>query len=570
MIYIISYKDPHRHIIDIELIIKENNSEIVTLQLPAWRPGRYELQNYSKNMFPVEAYSESGISLGIQKTAREKWEIRTNNESTIRIRYQYYCYQMDAGGCWLDENQLYLNFINCLLYIPGKENVECSVLLKIEDHYKIACGLPLNSKLLKARNFYELVDSPVIASPNLIHKEFQVGSIPFHIWVEGKIETDWNKIIHDFQKFSEENLKIFEEFPEKEYHFLYQLLPYKHYHGVEHRNSTVITLGPADSLNTPQMYEHFVGVSCHELFHAWNALKIRPNEMLPYDFSKENYFRTGYVIEGITTYYGDFLLARSGVYSTEQYFKELSTLFQRHFESFGNHNLSVAESSFDLWVDGYVPGIPNRKVSIYVKGAVAALILDLQIRKVTDNKKSMDDLMQLLWKEFGKKEIGYTEEDYQKAAEKIAGISLENYFNECIYGTTSLEERLDKALATIGCKLETSASSSVAESQFGFRFCMKENKSVIDLIEPGSPADKVLSKDDEIISVNGINITNNLEHFLKDKKKVTIVIRRWGKVVERTLEIDSKTYLKKYKIIKDEKAGEKERKTFEKWIKHPF
>jgi predicted metalloprotease with PDZ domain len=318
------------------------------------------------------------------------------------------------------------------------------------------------------------------------------------------------------------------------------------------------------------MYENFTGISCHELFHAWNVLKIRPEELMPYDFSKENYFRTGYVMEGVTTYYGDLLLARAGVYTIDQYFKELSALFQKHFESFGNYTFSLADSSFDLWVDGYVPGIPNRKVSIYVKGAVVALILDLEIRRLTKNKNSMDDLMRLLWEDFGKKGTGYSENEYREAAEKIAGQSLEDYFSECIYGTTSLEETLNNALQFIGCELEASPSSSVTENYFGFRFCVKDERSIVEMIEPNSPADKVLSKDDEIISVNGINISNNLEHFLKEKHTATLTIRRWGKVVERVIARDGRSYMKKYKIRKRGDVTEGEKINFKSWIGKDF
>ena len=56
--------------------------------------------------------------------------------------------------------------------------------------------------------------------------------------------------------------------------------------------------------------------------------------MLPYNFTKENYFTTGFVAEGFTTYYGDLFLVRSGVISKEEYFEELNTSFKRHFDHF--------------------------------------------------------------------------------------------------------------------------------------------------------------------------------------------------------------------------------------------
>ena len=196
--------------------------------------------------------------------------------------------------------------------------------------------------------------------------------------------------------------------------FLYQLLPYKHYHGVEHQNSTVITLGPAELLMTEALYKEFLGVSCHELFHAWNIKSIRPAEMQPYDYSRENYFRTCYVAEGVTTYYGEYLLARAGVRTAAQYFEELNAVLRKHFDDRGRDNLSLADASMDLWLDGYKPGVPDRKVSVYHKGALVALLLDLTLRRLSQHQRSLDDVMRRLYQEFGQTGIGYTEADYQR------------------------------------------------------------------------------------------------------------------------------------------------------------
>src|SRR5712672_3181512 len=103
--------------------------------------------------------------------------------------------------------------------------------------------------------------------------------------------------------------------------------------------------------------------------------------MVPYDYTKENYSRLGFVYEGVTTYYGDLFLVRSGVYSVEQFLAEINQRVQRHFDNYGRFNLSVADSSFDTWLDGYVKGIPDRKTSIYDEGSLIALMLDLMIRK---------------------------------------------------------------------------------------------------------------------------------------------------------------------------------------------
>src|SRR5690606_8262001 len=121
------------------------------------------------------------------------------------------------------------------------------------------------------------------------------------------------------------------------------------------------------------------------------------------------YSRLGYVYEGITTYYGDYMLLRSGVLSHEDYLRQFNSDLQKHFENEGRYNYSVAESSYDNWLDGYTSGIPGRKVSIYTEGMLTAFMLDMEIRSATKNKKSLDTVMKSLYVDFYKKGKAYSE-----------------------------------------------------------------------------------------------------------------------------------------------------------------
>ncbi|MFL5730595.1 MAG: M61 family peptidase, partial [Cytophagaceae bacterium] len=305
-------------------------------------------------------------------------------------------------------------------------------------------------------------------------------------------------------------------------------------------------------------------------FHAWNIVKIRPAEMMPYDLTKENYFRTGFVAEGVTTYYGDLMLVRSGAIDTAQYFTELNTLFKKHFENWGRFNLSLAESSFDLWIDGYVQGIPNRKVSIYGKGAVVALLLDLEIRIATLQKKSLDDVMKIMYHEFGKKNRGYTLKDYQTIVEKVADSSFKDYFNDCIEGTALIEKRIAQALHAFGCEIEVLPSPMVTERIFGFSTCQKDGKTMVDNIEPGSPADAFLTRDDELIAVDTAKVNGNIQELLIGRKKTTLSFFRKNKLMSAVLEGEKKTFFKHYRVAKRKDATEVEKNNFKKWLKVGF
>ncbi|WP_373400761.1 hypothetical protein [Algoriphagus halophilus] len=222
-----------------------------------------------------------------------------------------------------------------------------------------------------------LVDSTLLASNNVQHWTYVSTGSLFHIWIQGTIHFDIKAFLDNFQKFTDTQIKDFGEFPESQYHFIFQLLPYKHYHGVEHQKGTVITLGPAKDLVENLKMEDLLGVSSHELYHAWNVCRIRPKELLPYDFSKETYTQAGWLLEGITTYMGDLYLLKSGVYSLEVFLKQIESTLQREVNNLGWKNQNILESSFDLWLDGYQPGIPDRKVNIYTHGSLICFCLDL-------------------------------------------------------------------------------------------------------------------------------------------------------------------------------------------------
>ncbi|MCX2741434.1 M61 family metallopeptidase [Pontibacter anaerobius] len=568
--YHLSFQNPLTHFVDIKITVKDNQQQDLYLQLPAWRPGRYELQHFAQKLRAVTAEA-NGNSLHIEKVTKDRWLVQTGGAEEVEISYSFFARQMDAGGSWLDEAQLYLNPINCLMAVVGREQEPCQLKLEPPQEWQIACGLPVTEKhTLEARNFDELADSPFIASDSLKRETFKVEGYTFHIWIQGDCQPDWEKIKQDFEGFTKEQLEVFGDFPVQEYHYLNEILPYRFYHGVEHSHSTVITLGPGELLMAPSLYKEFVGVSSHELFHTWNIKKIRPKEMLPYNFAQENYFKTGYVAEGITTYYGDYMLARSGFFTAEAYFEELNTSLQRYFADYSRDNLSVADSSFDLWLDGYKPGIPDRKVSIYIKGALTAMLLDLQLRKATGNRVSMDTVMRQLWERFGKKNIGYTEQDYAQLVGEVAGQSFEAYFAKYINGTESIEPALDEALRHVGCTLAEQQNPLAYEGKYGFKIS-SEGSMKITAIAPGSPASELLSIDDELVALNGRKLENNLQQLLAlEPEEVELALFREKQLRVVRLEANDKSFYSKYTVQKRKDATAAEKENFRLWLKQEF
>ncbi len=571
MRYIISCENPHRHFIQIEFIVQVRAQILAPLQiqLPAWRPGRYTLQNFAKNVRAFSVYDEKGNVLPFDKTSKDCWQVKAQGAKQVHVKYEYYANVLDAGSTFLNEQQLYVNPVNCLLYVPGREREKCEVEVQCPKNYQIACSLSKAGEVLTAENYHLLADSPFIASPSLKHHIFKAENIDFHLWFQGQSKPEFEKIENHFHKFIAEQLKVFGEFPFSEYHFLFQIAPFPLYHGVEHQNSTVIALGPSYDLMKEQLYAEFLGISSHELFHAWNVKAIRPAEMQPYDYSKENYSKLGYVAEGVTTYYGDLMLFRSGAVSEYEFNRNLHLLLQKYFHNYGRFNLSVGASSFDTWLDGYEKGIPHRKVSIYNEGALCALMLDLLIRKQTGNDFSMDDVLRKLYNDFGKNGIGYTEEDYLKALETVAGIPFVDFFAKYYNGTQSYEPLLRETFAYVGLEIKDSRSKYYFENRFGFKVENKRSGALVIIeVAPNSIADRAgLSEGDELVAVNGIKLLNNLKEWLEyfQEETVTLTVLRSSETKEVSLTPTTERYYRTYWPAKMRDASNEQKENYRKW-----
>ncbi|MGZ4035402.1 MAG: M61 family metallopeptidase [Bacteroidia bacterium] len=583
MKYIISYNNPHNHFVDIEFIAAVSKDETL-IQLPSWRPGRYELGNFAKNVQKWAAFDSSGKALKFQKITRDCWKVETKGVLELRIKYNYYAADLNAGSTYLDAAQLYMNPVNCCVYIPEKINEACEMELHIPKNYKVAIGaepMPfsgVDGMGIKFKNFHELADSPFIASPSLQHNKFVCDGTEFNLWFQGECKPDWTKLTNDFIKFCNHQVEMMKKAPFEQYHFLFQILPQRFYHGVEHTRSTVIALGPGYNLMKGDTYQDLLGVSCHELFHAWNIKSIRPVEMQPYDYTKENYSKLGYVCEGVTTYYGDYLLYRCGVFNDHQFLETFAERLQKHFDNFGRFNLSVADSSVDTWLDGYTPGIPNRKTSIYDEGNLLAFATDMFIRKNSENKNSLDDVMRYLYNEFALKEKGYSDLDYKGIVEHFANVSFDEIFNNYINKAADYEPMLREAMDYIGCELIIHPVTKFNEHALGIKVNELNGICKVTHVYPDSVADKAgIALNDDILSINnmqvkpdssGTNFTEWCNYF--GEVPLTINFASSGIVKQSVLIPQPEKFYKSVKMEKQKSADEKQKNNFQIWSNNKF
>ncbi len=512
MNYKLSTENKNQHYLDIEFNAKVKE-EVTTIQLPAWRPGRYELGNFAKNIQQFTVTDENGKELSFSKSTKDSWEVETKNAKEIIVRYNYYSIDFNSGSTYLDEEVLYVNPVNCFVYIPAQINEKCTVEIPKGKEEQIACGLTYKSGKIVADSFHDLADTPFLVSKNLQSETYDSNGVKFFVWFYGECKPDWKKTIRDFKKFTDFQIKVFGDFPVSEYHFINIIKPIKAYHGVEHTTSTIITLGPSYEVMEAR-YVDLLGVSSHELYHTWNIKNIRPSEMNPYDYSQENYSKLGYVAEGVTTYMGDLVLYECGVFDKEQYIIELNQYLKKHYNNGGRLNKSVADSSYDTWLDGYEMGVPDRKSSIYTEGSLISFMIDMKTREATNGKKNLHTIMKLMYERFGKKGIGYTEENYKELIEEVSGISFTDFFNAFVWGTNEFTSELKKCFKIAGFDLEKTKSELASERRGLLTVEGKKGMKVVHVQKESAAYLAGLSRADIIVSINNYAIKGDLDSWL--------------------------------------------------------
>jgi len=497
--YNLSCPNPASQFLRIDLHFSCQAGEKVRLQLPAWRAGRYQLANYAQNLRGLTAETQGGQAISLQKITKDCWALEIEESTQIHLSYAYWAGKMDAGSAWADDEQIYVNLVNCCFEILGRSEEPYEVHLNLPNYPKQILTLKqTGTATWIAENYQVLADATVLAAKKVELETYTIGTTRFHAWFHGEIHFDRSQFIHQLQEFSNRMIADFGSFPEEEYHFFFHLLPYSHYHGVEHRRGTVITFGPASSLAESEAMEELLGISCHELYHAWNVCRIRPKEFLPYDFSKETYTQAGLVLEGVTTYFGDLYLLKAGVYDLPTYLRHFEKILRRESNHFGWRNASIEESSIDLWLDGYVAGIPDRKVNIYSRGALLSLCLDVMLLQ---EGSSLAEVMKEMWVSFGIPFRGYEVQDFEKlVATRVSNPEkITQFFDAFVRGRADLFPVLEDCLEELGILVRRDETENTVFKTLGIQVNAQQ---VIQKIHPESIAYMHLMANDFLLRLD--------------------------------------------------------------------
>jgi predicted metalloprotease with PDZ domain len=467
--------EPQAHIFRVELAIPRPPAERLTLAMPAWIPGSYMVRDFARNVLDIAAEDAAG-HLPLEKCDKQTWALCPRGHA-VSVRYRVYAWDLSVRGAHLDSGHAYFNGAALFLRVGGLDRCPCAVELLPPPgddgaDWQVATSLhPLDAQFLgfgryQADNYEDLIDHPAeMGRFRLIH--FELHGVPHRVAITGRHRCDEARLRQDLTLICTEQAALFGELPLDRYLFLVTAVG-DGYGGLEHRYSTSLLCsrddlpqapGESSDLGAPapdkpgEGYRRFLGLASHEYFHLWNVKRIRPQTLMDADLSGEVHTRLLWAFEGITSYYDDLTLVRSGCIDEAAYLELLAQAITRVLRTPGRLLQTLAESSFDAWTKLYKAdeNAPNALISYYSKGALVALALDLTIRHRTGGVKSLDNVMRALWQRHGRTGIGVPERGVEAVAGEVTGLDLGPFFAQALDSTEDID--LAPLLAQMGIEL---------------------------------------------------------------------------------------------------------------------
>jgi len=544
MFYLIVPSRPEAHIFTVTCRISDPDKQGQIVSLPCWIPGSYMIREFAKNIIQLRAKADDR-ELWVSRLDKSSWKIEPFS-GEIELIYDVYAWDLSVRSAHLDTDHAYFNGTSVFLKVHGKEDEACLVDLqrpkgvKYRD-WKVATSMPRQDAqrygfgLYRADNYDDLIDHPVEMAEFTPHC-FDMHGIAHSMVFTGKQSADLERICRDLKPICEEHVALFGELPDSDPYLFMTMVVGDGYGGLEHKASTSLICS-RDDLPVPGKQElsdgylGFLGLCSHEYFHRWNVKRIKPAVFSPYDLSREAYTRQLWAFEGITSYYDDLSLVRSGTISAQRYLDLVAKTITRVMRGSGRLKQSVADSSFDAWTKFYRQdeNAPNAIVSYYTKGSLIALALDLSLRLLTHGAKSLDDLMRRLWWDYGKALQGVAEGEIELLVSEIAGQDMSDFFTRFLYGTEDLP--LAELFESVGVKMilrpaesskdngGSNSKKSITEllkrADWGARVSDSQGEvRVVTVFEHGAAQQAGLSAGDVLVAIDGLKVTpSGLDSF---------------------------------------------------------
>ncbi len=511
--YALRLDAPSRHIVDVTLRFAPM-SDTTDITMPAWCPGSYLIRDYARFVrdLTVEADGNARTATKIDKST---WRVDTKGANEVVVRYCVYGHDLTVRTNHIDPTHAFLHGPATFAYPTTHRTVPIEVAIEGPADWQLATAMTWEQSLpatVKAASVDELLDHPIHVG---ITRTFTVpAKVPVRLVVWGDrapggtfTET---RLAEDLGAIVDDHVTRVGEVPFENYTFVL-MLSHEAYGGLEHRASSINLYNPHFAASR-KSYEGLLELLSHELFHAWNGKRIAPRPLLDFDYTREAYTPCLWVMEGLTSHYDRFALRTSNRITAKSFLEKVLDDWARLMATPGRSRQSLEASSFDAWIKLYKPDESNLNttVSYYLKGGLAMLALDLQIRRRTEGARSLDDVLRALWHRYGK--VGEPHPDnLQPVFEEATGLSLADVFDRQVRGTADPE--LHEELRHVGLDLRGSPDpAQIADGASAVWLGVTTQGTKITGVFDQGPAHAAgLSPADEIIAIDRLRTSSDAD-----------------------------------------------------------
>lgn len=378
--------------------------------------GAQHLENgYAQFVRNLVATSAKGRALPIEEHGNARWKVQTGSDLPIILNYEVVLNHDEMYWPVGPDEVPYVKD-DCLFWI-GRALFIVSSLNNIAVHFSLPTSWRASTPWQPSsdeQSTFLLQDEEDLTEAFILigtHDEVvaRVNDTEILLAIGGSLKESETTIQGAVREFIQACNQLFGGSPKSR--ILIVINPYDRPQsldgGVVGNSVSILAGDPLDSTNRNQWSQHFV----HEVFHIWNGSAIEPADQ-EYWFS-----------EGFTGYYAVVISTRLGFIDVQEFLARMEQEARYYLAKVGQ--VSIRSAAEDPAFSGLVQA----------GGILIAATLDVEIRKLTDNEKSLDDVMQRMFEEFST--MGgryYTVEDIVRTANGVSGKELTIFFDRYLLG----------------------------------------------------------------------------------------------------------------------------------------
>jgi predicted metalloprotease with PDZ domain len=505
----------------VKIHVQDTRRHRLVFSMPNWIPGAYEWNEFGDSVVRFASQDSSGRPIHFEKLSRDDWEVQPRG-SDVTVEYWLKPMGRYFLGSNLDSAGALIEGASTWMYVRQLEQTPVTVSLQMPPHWRTATGLRTCAPgLYGAADYDELADCPILAGV-LSDTMITVAGIEHDIVFRGQAELEVPAFCEMVKKIVGQYNLLMGALPYQRYVFQYLLSSDAHgSSGLEHRNSTTIRLA---ALEVMQDVVNAAGITSHEFFHLWNVKRITDAAFQPLHYDREAHTESLWWFEGVTSYYADLALVRSGLWSVEKFFMNQANEIERLQENPDRLKTSVGQASWRVWQNGL--GGPG--ISYYNKGQLLGLLLDIMIRKATKNEKSLDHVLRYLYHNYAAKGVAVREEEWGAVFQQATGRDFASFFDRYIYGLVELPYQEVLAFAGLNVVIAPQPLPSIGR----LRIYGPRNR-VFSLDETSPAAVAGLRRNDLILKADEQSFTGEqgLYELVRNKKigqTMTLLVSRNG------------------------------------------